>query len=291
MSKILDLWRLARRVVDAYNNDRCMLLAAGLCYFVFFSVFPLLLLLVAVAGYFFSAAEAMDQATIFVAQLFPQQQQFLIDILRSVMEHRDQASLFGVVVLLWSAKNIFFTMGQALNMIWKIPRDRGPVIENAIAVGLSLSIGALIVLLTLAYAILTVIVSFRLPFLELAPGDVPGLAFLIANLLPLTLAALVLMALYMILPNRRLDWRQVLPGAVTAAVLWEAVRRVFGFYLDNLSRYELVYGSISGVVGFLFGIFVSANVFLLGAEVAKALTEPADGPAADATPETAVESA
>jgi membrane protein len=108
--------------------------------------------------------------------------------------------------------------------------------------------------------------------------------FLIANILPVTLVALILLPLYMWLPGRKLSIHQVLPGAVTSALLWEALRRGFGFYLEHMTRFDAVYGSISGIVGFLLWIFFSASIFLLGAEVAWVLNEHriADARARDA---------
>lgn len=273
MQRIIYYGRLVWEVVQAFNADKCSFLAAGLCYFVFFSIFPLMLLLVSVTGYFLTAEQAMQQAVHLTQQVFPQQQSFLLDILTGVMEHRDKASLFGVATLLWSAKNIFHSLGQALNIIWKVPVDRGLILENGLAIVLSLSVGLFIFLTGLSYAILLAIMNFRFPVLGLSPGEIPGIVFLIFNILPVTLVALMLTALYSILPNRRLSLNQVLPGAITAALLWEVLRRVFGFYLENMTRFDAVYGSISGIVGFMLWVYVSASVFLLGAEVAWVLNE------------------
>jgi membrane protein len=271
--RLLYYGRLVFEVIQAFGTDRCSFLAAGLCYFVFFSLFPLLLLLVSVAGYFLTAEQAMVQAVHLTRQLFPQQQTFLMGILQGVMEHRDSASFFGLITLVWSAKNIFLSLGQALNIIWKVPIDRGLLKENALAVGFSLSVGLLIFLSSVSYAILLALLNFRFPVLGLSPGEVPGLVFLIANILPVTLVALVLLPLYTWLPGRKFTLQQVLPGAITSALLWEALRRGFGFYLEHMTRFDAVYGSISGFVGFLLWIYFSASIFLLGAEVAWVLNE------------------
>lgn len=273
MQRIIYYGRLVWEVVQAFNADKCSFLAAGLCYFVFFSIFPLLLLLVSVAGYFLTAEQAMQQAVQLTQQVFPQQQSFLLDILKGVMEHRDTASLFGIATLLWSAKNIFQSLAQALNIIWKVPTDRGLILENGLAIVLSLSVGVFIFLTGVAYAILLAIMNFRFPVLGLSPGEIPGVVFLIFNILPVTLVAVMLTAFYSILPNRRLSLKQVLPGAITAALLWEGLRRVFGYYIENLTRFDAVYGSISGIVGFMLWIYISASIFLLGAEVAWVLNE------------------
>lgn len=276
MKRIVAYGRLVWEVVQAFNADKCSFLAAGLCYFVFFSIFPMMLLLVSVTGYFLTAEQAMLQAVQLTHQVFPQQQGFLLGILQGVMENRSTASLFGTATLLWSAKNIFQSLGQALNIIWKVPTDRGIIKENALAVVLSLSVGILIFLTSVSYAVLLAIMNFRFPVLGLSPSDIPGIVFLIFNILPVTLVALILTALYTILPNRRMALHQVLPGAVAAAALWEVLRRAFSYYLEHMSKFDAVYGSISGIVGFMLWIFISANVFLLGAEVAWVLNQHAE---------------
>jgi membrane protein len=266
---VLSFVRFVWRVVQAFNSDNCSYLAAGLCYFVFFSIFPLLLLLVAVAGHFLTAEQTMAQAEIFTKQLFPLQASLLTDILKGVMQHRGEFSLFGVLLLTWSAKNIFSSLGQALNVIWKVPEDRGWLRENLLAMVMAFSVGILIIFGSIGLAVLGAVTSYRVPYLQLSPSDLPGFVFFLANVLPFLGVIVVVTLLYLILPNRRLHLRDVLPGAMVAAIAWEALRRLFGFYLDHMAKYDMVYGSLSGIVGFLFWIYVSALLFLVGAEVAR----------------------
>jgi uncharacterized BrkB/YihY/UPF0761 family membrane protein len=82
VKRIVAYGRLVWEVVQAFNADKCSFLAAGLCYFVFFSIFPMMLLLVSVTGYFLTAEQAMQQAVHLTQQLFPQQTSFLLGILK-----------------------------------------------------------------------------------------------------------------------------------------------------------------------------------------------------------------
>ncbi len=140
--------RFAWRVGQGFSDDQVTFLAAGLCYFVFFSIFPLMLVLVAIAGHFLSTDEAMRQATRVVAELFPHQQGFLIDLLRQVMEFRGEATLLGFGALLWTGKNVFLSLGHAMNEIWHVP-GRNWFIENLLATIVAISFGLLIVGLSL----------------------------------------------------------------------------------------------------------------------------------------------
>jgi membrane protein len=193
----------------------------------------------------------------------------LTDILKGVMQHRGEFSLFGVLLLTWSAKNIFSSLGQALNMIWKVPEDRGWVRENLLAMSMAFSVGILIIFGSIGLAVLGAVTSYKLPYIHFSPSDLPGFVFFLANVLPFLGVIVVVTLLYLVLPNRRLHLRDVLPGAIVAAIAWEALRRLFGYYLNHMARYDMVYGSLSGIVGFLFWIYVSALLFLMGAEVAR----------------------
>jgi membrane protein len=272
--------RFGWQVCLRFTADNCTFLAAALCYFVFFSIFPLLLVLIAIAGHFLTAEQAMSQVMLLTRPLFPQQQSLVGEILVGVTQHRGEASLFGFIVLLWSAKNIFLSLGQALNVIWGVKTDRGWLIENILAIGLALSVGVMIIVVSVGLGLLTALISFKLPVLGWSPGQIPGLLFLAAKGLPVCLAVFTLTSLYVILPNRSLRWRDVLPGALVAAALWELFRRIFGYYLENVASYDLVYGPLSGIVGFLFWIYISASLFLLGAEVSRVRSDWRDEQAA-----------
>ncbi len=269
---IVGLFRLAWRIGQGFSNDQVSFLAAGLCYFVFFSFFPLVLVLVAVAGHFLSAEEAMRHAMRVVAELFPAQQGFLIDILRQVMDYRGEATLIGFIALLWSAKNVFLSLAHAMNVIWKVP-DRNWLVENVVATFMAVSFGLLIVVASVALGLLNALISYRIPYIGWSPTMIPGFIPSLVAVAPLVLAAAILTALYKFLPNRRLGWSDVLPGALAAAMAWELLRRLFGWYLEHIARYQMVYGSLGGIVGFLFWIYISATIFLLGVEVAKALAD------------------
>lgn len=276
-------FRLVWRIGQGFADDQVTFLAAGLCYFVFFSFFPLVLVLVAVAGHFLSAEEAMRHAMRVVAELFPAQQGFLIEILRQVMEYRGEATLVGFVALLWSAKNVFLSLSHAMNVIWGVP-DRNWFVENLVATGMALSFGMMIVATSVALGVLNALISFKIPYIGWSPTMIPGFVPSLVAIAPLTLAAGILTALYKFLPNRRLGWFDVLPGALVAAMAWELLRRLFGWYLEHVARYHMVYGSLGGIVGFLFWIYVSATILLVGVEVAKALAQQDQE---SATPESA----
>ena len=96
-----------------------------------------------------------------------------------------------------------------------------------------------------------------------------GLGWAVASFLaPTAISFAAFALLYWLVPARHVRLRHVWPGALVAAVLFETVKLAFGVYIQSFTRYDLVFGSLGAVVTFLFLMFVSANVLLLGAELA-----------------------
>ena len=78
----------------------------------------------------------------------------------------------------------------------------------------------------------------------------------------------VFLLLYKLIPNTRTYWRDIWPGALLAAVLFEIARALFIFYINNYANYQLIYGSIASIIVLLVWIYYSAFIMILGAEFA-----------------------
>jgi membrane protein len=110
--------------------------------------------------------------------------------------------------------------------------------------------------------------SEELPLLGNAPHALGAWWWVASILVPILVSCAAFLLVYWAVPTRRLQPKYLLPGALLAAVLFEAVKIGFNVYLENFSNYDLVFGSLGAVVAFLFWVYLSANILLLGAEVA-----------------------
>lgn len=263
-------WGFLRDLMTSFNEDQVPFMAAAMSYFAFFSLFPLLLGLISLAGFVLAPEEAMRQVMDFAARGFPGQEAFLRSTLEAVVEARGAIGLVALVTLLWSGKNIFFSFGTALDLIWENPPPQGllgTLARHAISLGFAVSLGGAALVVTALYWLLYALLALEIPFLGLQPRQIPGILPLLSNVLPVTLVTLGLVAMFRLLPSRRLPLLETAVGAAVAAVLWEIVRRIFAWYLSTFSRYHEVYGPAASVIAFLFWLYLTAILFLLGAEV------------------------
>lgn len=288
MRRIRKIVGFLRELWAAFNADQVPFLAAAVSYFVFFSLFPLLLGLIAVAGFVLAPEEASRRLLAFVVRGFPGQEAYLQAVLESVVARRGPMGAFALLALLWSGKNLFVSLAQALDLIGKEAPPQGwafAIKRNLLGLAFAVGLGGAMVLVGGLYALIFAILELEIPLLGLQPREIPFIVPLLFNVLPALLVALALLVLYRFLPAHPLPWRDLAWGAALAAGLWEVLRRLFGWYVMTFGRFDEVYGPATSVIVFLLWLYLSALVFLLGAEWAALLGKrggrsPPEAPAA-----------
>jgi membrane protein len=182
----------------------------------------------------------------------------------------------GLLGLVVSASAVMGALRFAVNTVWDVeahrPFLRGKVIDVALV-----ACAGLVVAASLASTLAVQVVA------ELGP--VAG--FLAGQAAPAALAFAVFAALLRVVPQSRPPWGDVWVGALVAALLWALLKAGFGWYLDDVADLGEVYASLGTVIAFLLFVWLSANVFLLGAEVARHWPRVRDGevPLYDPSPE------
>ena len=156
---------------------------------------------------------------------------------------------------------MFSAVSLAINRAWDIRRVRPFFIRKARELGMVFGIGILFLLSLGASAIISIMRGIlHLPAADMIIVNVAS--WLVAFLLILA----VFLLLYKLIPNTRTYWRDIWPGALLAAVLFEIARTLFVFYLANFANYQLIYGSIASIIVLLVWIYYSAFIMILGAE-------------------------
>ena len=247
-------------VIRKFFADRGTHLAAMIAYFALLSFVPLLLLSLALLGLVHQA----DEGSFFVRQLektFPNTS--LDSILRAVRAIQSNAAALGAVgaaFLLWSSLSFFSVLESAFNIVYGRP-NRGFLHGKALA---TMMMGGSLVALFTSLVIGSIGQEILKRYLGFAGSNTSARVVAIAvSTLGLFL---FLSSAYYVLTNADVTWREVLPGAVTAAVILEATFQFLPVYVD-VSKHNPVLQTLSGPAILLVWLYVMANVIVLGAEV------------------------
>jgi membrane protein len=157
-----------------------------------------------------------------------------------------------------------------MNTIFRVDTPRPPLIQKLVELAIVLAFAPFFIASIAATSFLRLArrTSEDLPLV----GDAPhafGAGWSVASvLLPMLVSCAAFFLVYWLVPARRLTPRHLLSGAILAAILFEGVKIGFSVYLENFSNFDIVFGSLGAVVAFLFWVYLSAAILLLGAEVA-----------------------
>ncbi len=267
--------RTALRVGREFNADDGPFIAAGIAFYAFFSLFPLVLISVAILSYLYPSGEAISD-TIALASLFLPNDMvaFLDRHLHQVALESNAIGLTGMIVLLWSGRQLFRAMELALHRAWKLPVKRGWLAGNVLALTLVLLCTA-VVLSVGGLSLLIARIKLSLSKLELPTILEQGWtltdAYLLSNLHSWVIVpgavALIFLLLYIFLPSCRVPIRMAVPGAVFSTIAWKLSSWVYLTYIVALGSRNPFYGTIWGIVGLQVWLYIEAVVFMLGAEL------------------------
>ena len=182
--------------------------------------------------------------------------------LDDIIQARGPITIVASIGLIWSASTIFFTLTQTLHKIWNDKRRR-PFWKGR---GLSILfvvafVGPILLLASIASSILTNLMTW-VP--ENLMQVFAGAGILISSLLDISL----FMAIYMVLPHGASTWRQILPGAIAAGLLWELAKKAYLIFVTTyISISNLVYGSVTAIIAFLLWAYLSGLIFVFGASL------------------------
>ncbi|MDX1662431.1 MAG: YihY/virulence factor BrkB family protein [Candidatus Promineifilaceae bacterium] len=240
--------------------------AAAIAYFALFSVFPLVLFTMTLARTWLEPI--LDRSEI-IAQLdfiAPTLGQLLQTQLARIAELEEAITGVSLLTLIWSASSIFYVLRRTLDRIWDVGTRRPVWHHRGMAIFTVVALSLLLLTASLVYSIFISIVDLLTPH---ALRQFGGVASILMNV---AVSILLFAILYRLLPHFPVDWRDVLPGAIGAGVLWEIAKRIFLFYATNyllarLSLTQLIYGSVATIIGFLAWSYVSSFIFIFGAYI------------------------
>ena len=259
---MLAAWRGVGELYDSEGLTH----AASIAYYTLLSFFPLMLLGIFILGEMTNDAADRDAVVRFVFRYFPQQFGFISGQIDAFQTQPVSFGFWGVVGLIWASLGVFNAITSAVNHAWAVEKRRSLLMHRLVGFVMMVAAG-LVLLLGLVMASLVRLAETRLgeafvrsPWLDNFSGI---FASYLATMLLIACVALV----FYFVPNTKVRFRDVWPGAILVGVLWRIALRLFSWYAADLATWNVIHGSIAAVVVFLLWIYVSAVILIYGVEM------------------------
>lgn len=272
-ARIRRVWSVLRCAAAFWASDHASNTGAALAFYCAFSIAPLLVILLTLAGLVISERAANAQVGAQLSALFgPATARILLGAVHSAQRTQGVlATIVSVVTLLIGATTVLAALQSALQVIWKSERlaiagIRGWVRTRLLSLGFILTLGFLLVISLTVSAALS---NLRARFAAAFPALVTIVA-IIDSVLSLLLVAGLFTLIYRYMPARRLRWRTVIAGGVLTALLFDAGRWLIALYLAH-STQPSAYGAASSFAALLLWLYYTAQIFLFGAEFTSCL--------------------
>ncbi|MET3131562.1 membrane protein [Oxalobacteraceae bacterium GrIS 1.11] len=268
--------RALRRVINCSLSEwlehRASSKGAALAFYTLFSIAPILILVIAIAGFFYGTEAARGELLLQLRALVGAQGAETIQLVLAGASNHDEgrlATLVATALLLFGATSVFAELKASLDDIWQVPAPPDAGIWDQLRTRL-LSFGLVLVLAFLL--MVSLVVSAALAILERYWGGVwKDSAYLFAflsGLISFAVIAALFAVIYKMLPRVRLSWRDVMIGALGTAALFSLGKYAIGVYIGN-SGVASSFGAAGSMIALLLWVYYSAQIFFLGAEFAR----------------------
>jgi membrane protein len=264
-------WALLKEGLTGFLDDNALSRGAAIAFYAVTAIAPVLFIATAIAALALGQDAASGAVRSQLGRIMSPESADLVQLAILHVrggQHTLWGSLIGIVALIITASGVFTEMEDALNVIWKAPRTESYFYQ--IVRGRVMSLMLVIVLGVLL--LLSMVVATGVGVLGRVLDRYTDLSALV--IAPINLAvsfvivSLLFAAIYKVLPNKKLQWRDVAVGACGTAILFQCGQALIGFYLANFITAN-IYGAAAGVIVLLVWVYYSAQIFLLGAEFTK----------------------
>lgn len=269
------IWTLLKDAFEGFSDDKLPKLGGSLAYFTIFSLGPMLLVLIFLAGIFLGRQAVEGSLYNQIAQLVgADAARQLQQIIRSASTSKGgiTAAVVGGATLLIGATSMFTEIQDSINSIWRLqvkPRQwLQLLISRLLSFGVIATMGLLFLVSLAASAVIEGLGS-RLS--DLVPGVGVLLFYIATQALTVVLAMFLFAFIFKFLPAARLRWRDVWPGALTTALLFMIGRFAISFYIAR-SDFGSTYGAAGSLVVLLVWVYYSSLILYFGAEFTRAYT-------------------
>lgn len=262
-------WSLIYDAVTAWFVHRASSKGAAVAFYTMLSLAPILILVIGIAGYFFGTQAAQGELQLQLRALIGDNgAQFVQAVVNGARNESANkfAAFAATIILLVGATSVFAEVKASLDEIWEIRRPAVAGLWSVIkgrllSFSLILVLAFLLLISLVVSAALAGLEKYWLPFMsQRLPAIIP-----VSALVSFTVIAMLFAAIYKLLPEAAISWRDVLPGAILTAALFSIGKYLIGLYLGN-SAVASSFGAAGSLVALLLWVYYSSQIFFFGAE-------------------------
>jgi membrane protein len=270
-------WQLLVKSFNQFNDFNGFKLSAALSYYTVFSIAPLLIVIISLAGVFFGRMAVEGRIYHQISGLVGSDTALQIQsIIRNTQEssHGKLGGLIGTVVLIIGASGVFSEIQSSINYLWSIPDPKKKafliaILKKLISFSLLIAVSFLFMVSLTANALLDIL-SDRLK--GLFSDSLLNLFYFVNLGLILLVISSMFMLIFKILPNSSISWKHAFAGALVTSVLFLLGKFIIGFYLGH-SKIGATYGTTASIVILMLWIYYSSIILYFGACYTAAFAE------------------
>jgi len=262
LSRLNQLLGFTRFVAHRFREDRCSQVASNLTFTTLLALVPMVTIAIAVVSAFPAFERLTVEIKFFILKnLVPDASAKVIsDYMGQFSQSAAGLTVIGTAMLGVTALMLMFTIDNAFNAIWRSKRSR-PLLHRLLIYWAMLTLGPILIGASIS------LTSYLIGLSKGWVSVIPAANKLLLRMVPICLTTLAFSLLYLTVPNRFVPRPHAFLGGFIAAILFEAMKRVFAIYLVNVPTYSLVYGAFASFPIFLIWVYSSWLVILIGAVI------------------------
>jgi yihY family protein len=261
----LTIKKFVKEIYYRLMYDEISLLSANLSYYFILSLFPMLIVALALTPYF-----KIDQQFLLekIQNFAPGDLgDYLFDMISEVLNNKNNTIItVGIVFTLWSASSGIYGIIIAFNNAFRVRDGRIWIVTKLISVVITA-----LFLLGMFVVLALVVFGKQLTYLLFHKFNLDEGFYNLWSVLnysfPILFIFIVFVFLYIMGPNLKLKAISIIPGAIFSTISWTLVSRLFGYYIDHFSSYIKTYGTIGAFMAFIIWLYITGYILIIGAEI------------------------
>ncbi len=272
-----EVYKTLLGTIEEFIRLRCLEAGASIAFYALFSLFPLIIFLISILGFFLEQNRVQTEVLGLLKELFPVAKEGVTEMVEHnlgiVFNRRGSVSVIAAIGLFWAGSNVFTAIVRNINLAWHTKMAPITIIrDRLVAFAIIVLLAAGILLSFVSAPVLNLLSRFSVPFGEGEAISETSLWVLLTRLLPYLLSFILFFALYRWVPKTKVRWREALTGAVVATIAWRFAIAGFTWTIrEGVLNYQVIYGSLATVLITMFWVYISSLILLFGAHIGAAM--------------------